>query len=114
MLHDFQVSQESVSDLFCRERQLSYDLTDKRNLRNKTEDHRGREGKTKQDETREGDKLQETLISGNKLRVAGGWRMGRDRVVGLWTLERAYAMVSAVTCVRLMNHRPVPLKPIIH
>ena len=39
-----------------RERQLSYDLTDMRNLRNKTEDHRGREGKMKQDKTREGDK----------------------------------------------------------
>ena len=39
-----------------RERQLSQDLTDMRNLRNKTEDHRGREGKMKQDETREGDK----------------------------------------------------------
>ena len=39
-----------------RERQLSHDLTDMGNLRNKTEDHRGREGKMKQDETREGDK----------------------------------------------------------
>ena len=39
-----------------RERQLSYDLTDMWNLRNKTEDHRGREGKIKQDETRVGDK----------------------------------------------------------
>ena len=39
-----------------RERQISYDLTDKKKLRNKTEDHRGREGKMKQDETREGDK----------------------------------------------------------
>ena len=28
-----------------RERQLSYDLTDTRNLRSKTEDHRGGEGK---------------------------------------------------------------------
>ena len=39
-----------------RERQLSYALTDIRNLRNKTEDHRGKEGKMKQDKTREGDK----------------------------------------------------------
>ena len=39
-----------------RERQVSYDLTDMRNLRNRTEDHRGREGKMKQDKTREGDK----------------------------------------------------------
>ena len=37
-------------------RQLSYGLTDMRNLRSKTEDHRGREGKMKQDETRERDK----------------------------------------------------------
>ena len=40
-----------------RERQLSYDLTGIRNLRNKAEDHRGREEKMKQEETREGDKL---------------------------------------------------------
>ena len=39
-----------------RERQVSYDLTDMRNFRNKTKDHRGRKGKMKQDETREGDK----------------------------------------------------------
>ena len=39
-----------------RERQLSYDLTDMWNLRNKTEDHREREEKIKQDKTREGDK----------------------------------------------------------
>ena len=44
-----------------KERQLSYDLTEMRNLRNKTEDHRGREGKMKQDDTREGDKSLETL-----------------------------------------------------
>ena len=30
-----------------REGQLSYDLTDKWNLRNKTEDHMGREGKNR-------------------------------------------------------------------
>ena len=53
------------------------------------------------------------LISGNKLRVAGWW-VGRDRVAGLWTLGRVCAMVSAVNCVRLMIHRPVPLKQIIH
>ena len=39
-----------------RERQLSYDLTDMWNVRNKTEDHRGIEEKITQDETREGDK----------------------------------------------------------
>ena len=38
------------------ETQLSYDLTDMWNLRNKTEDHRGREEKIKQDKTREGGK----------------------------------------------------------
>ena len=35
---------------------VSYDLTDRRNLRNQTEDHRGREGKMEQDETREEEK----------------------------------------------------------
>ena len=39
-----------------RERQLSHDLTDMWNLRNKTEDHREEREKMKQDETREGDK----------------------------------------------------------
>ena len=39
-----------------RERQVSYDLTDMWDLRNKAEDHRWREVKIKQDETREGDK----------------------------------------------------------
>ena len=38
------------------ERQLSYDLTGRWNLRNKTEDNRGREEKIKQGEIREGDK----------------------------------------------------------
>ena len=38
------------------ERQLSNDLIDMWNLRNKAEDHRGREGKMKQDETRWGNK----------------------------------------------------------
>ena len=53
------------------------------------------------------------LISQNKLRVAG--RQGiRDRVVGLWTLGRVCAMVSAVNYLRLMIHRPVPMKQIIH
>ena len=37
-----------------------------------------------------------------------------ERVVRLWTLGRVCAMVSAVNCVRLMIHRPVPLKQIIH
>ena len=52
------------------------------------------------------------LISGNKLRVTGV--EGRDRVVGLWTLGRVCAVVSAVNCVRLMIHRPVPLKQIMY
>ena len=43
-------------DKSLRKRQLSYDLTDMWNLRNKAEDHRGREKKIKQDKTREGDK----------------------------------------------------------
>ena len=53
------------------------------------------------------------LISGNKLRLAVGWGR-RDSVPGLWTLGRVCAMVSAVNCVRLMIHRPVPPKQIIH
>ena len=47
------------------------------------------------------------LISQNKLRVAGGVENGRERVVGLWTLGRVCAMVSAVKCVGLMIHRPL-------
>ena len=39
-----------------RERQLSHDLTDMWNLRNKAEDHREEREKMKQEETREGDK----------------------------------------------------------
>ena len=39
-----------------KERQLSYDLTDMQNLRNKAEGRKGREEKMKQEETREGDK----------------------------------------------------------
>ena len=39
---------------------------------------------------------------------------GRDGVAGGWTLGRVCAMVSAVNCVRLMNHRPVLPKQIIH
>ena len=65
-----------------RKRQLSSDLTDMRNLRNKTEDHRGREGKMKQDETREKGKALESLISGNKLRGAGRKGDVRDGVAG--------------------------------
>ena len=52
------------------------------------------------------------LMSQNKLRVAGG--RGRERVVGLWALGRVCAMVSAVKCVNLAIHRPVPLGLIIH
>ena len=39
---------------------------------------------------------------------------GRDRVTEIWTLGKVRAMISAVNCVRLMIHRPVPLKQIIH
>ena len=49
------------------------------------------------------------LISGNKLRVPGG-----DGVVGGCTLGRVGAVLSAVNWVRLMNHRSVPLKQILH
>ena len=54
------------------------------------------------------------LISGNKLRIAGGEGGRSDEVAGRWTLGRVCAMVSAVNCVRLMNHRPVPLKQIMY
>ena len=37
-----------------------------------------------------------------------------EMVVGLWTLGRVCAMVSAVKCVSLMIHRPAPLGQIIH
>ena len=53
------------------------------------------------------------LISQNKLRVVGG-RGIAGSVVGLWTLGRVCAMVSAVKCVSLMIHRPVLLGQIIH
>ena len=47
-------------------------------------------------------------ISQNRLRVAGG-QGGQERVMGLWTFWRVCAMVSAVKCVNLVIHRPVPL-----
>ena len=34
--------------------------------------------------------------------------------MGLWTLGKVCAMVSAVKCVNLAIHRPVPLGLIIH
>ena len=48
--------------------------------------------------------------------IEGCWvgGVGRERVVGLWTLGRVCAMVSAVKCVNLAIHRPVPLGLIIH
>ena len=53
------------------------------------------------------------LISQNELKVAGGWG-GRDRVTGLWTSGRVCAMMSAVKCISLMIHRPIPLGQVIH
>ena len=45
----------------------------------------------------------------------GCWGEGdRERGVGLWTLGRVSAMVSAVKCVNLAIHRPVPLGIKIH
>ena len=70
-----------------------------------------RKEKMKQDGIRGETNHKRLLISQNKLRVDGG---GRERVVGLWTLGRICAMVSAVKCVSLMIHRPVPLGLIIH
>lgn len=68
----------------------------------------------KQDETREETNRKRRSISGNIRRVAGGVRAGRDGVAGGWTLGRVCAVGSAVKCVRLMNHRLIPLKQIIH
>ena len=40
----------------------------------------------------------------------GCWGEGvGERGVGLWTLGRVCALVSAVKCVNLVIHRPVPL-----
>ena len=48
------------------------------------------------------------LISQNKLRVAGGRRFGRRGWdYGHW--GGVCALVSAVKCVNLVIHRPVPL-----
>ena len=55
-----------------RERQPSYDLTHRWNLRNKTEEHRGREGKLNKTKSERETKHKRPLIIGNKLRVAGG------------------------------------------
>ena len=52
----------------------------------------------------------------SKLRVAGveGGRGVRwVMVVGRWTLGRVCVVMSAVYCVKLMNHRPVSMKQII-
>ena len=43
-------------------------------------------------------------------RGEGVWEKG----VGLWTLGRVCALVSAVKCVNLVIHRPVPLGIKIH
>ena len=53
------------------------------------------------------------LILQNRLRVAGEER-GMESVVGLWTLGRVCAIVSAVKCISLMIHRPVLLGLRIH
>ena len=71
-------------------------------------------GRKRINETRwdqEGDKPYETLNLTNQ--TEGCWGV-RDKVVGLWTLGRVCAMVSAVKCVNLAIHRPVPLRLIIH
>ena len=57
-----------------RERQLSQDLTDMQDLRNRAKDHRGREEKLKQNETREGDKPEETLNL--RIQIEGCWSGG--------------------------------------
>ena len=50
----------------------------------------------KQDGIRREANHKRLLISQNKLRVAGG-RGSMERAVGLWTLGRVCAMVSAVS-----------------
>ena len=67
----------------------------------------------KQDGIRRETNHKRLLISENKLRVAGE-EGERDSVAGLWSLGRVCAMVSAVKCIRLMIHRPIPLKQLIH
>lgn len=49
----------------------------------------------------------------NKLRVAGRWG-GRERVIGLWTLENLCDMVFDVKCVSLTIHRPLAQEQRIH
>ena len=45
-----------------------------------------------------------------KKQTEGCWgEWGRERVVRMWTLGRVCAMMSAVKCVNLGSHRPVPL-----
>ena len=50
----------------------------------------------------------------NLTKQTEGCGVSRERVVGLWTLGRVWDMVSAVKCVNLVIHRPVPLGLIIH
>ena len=63
----------------------------------------------KQDGIRRETNHRRLLISQNKLRVGG-----QESGVGLWTLGSVCTMVSAVKCVNLAIHRPVPLGLIIH
>ena len=67
----------------------------------------------KQDGIRRETNHKRLLISQNELKVAGGMGV-MEREFGLWTLGRVCDMVSAVKCVNLMIHRPVPLGQIIH
>ena len=55
-----------------RERQISYDFTHMRTLRDKTDEHR--EGKQKEYKSREGDKQKRLLNMENK--TEGCWRGG--------------------------------------
>ena len=89
------------------ERQLSYDLPDMRKWRCNVGEFGGRKRINETRWDREGDKPSETLNLTKQ--TEGCWRGGRDRVVGLWTLGRVCTMVSAVKCVNLVIHRPVPL-----
>ena len=96
-----------------RERQLSYDLADMWNLINKAEDHRGREGKLNGKSSESEKTTRDSWLWETNWELLEGREVG-DGVAGWWTLGSVCVVGSAVYCIRLMNHRPVPLKQIIH
>lgn len=74
-------------------------------------------GKGRNNERRETQRGRQTIkdsISGSKLRVPGVEEGGKDGLTGWWTVGMVCAILSTLNCVRQLNHRPVPLKQIIH